>query len=516
MYEAYTLEEIKQNALDFLKIGEYEKAAKLYLQLAMADSQDEGYLISAANCYDRLGDKKVALKLYQKAFEVNPSSLSAVLNLSTIYYELKRYELAEEFAHKVLEIKEDNISALMNLGNIAYARGAFAAALEFYEKMYELNPNSYNAIINIANTCYNLGQYFKAIEFAQKAISKRPTHADPYIVAGNCYAELMRTEDAAVSLKKASEIEPNSDWLCNSIAALYQKAGNWKQALHYAWKAMAIKRGKVTADDLINFGYLLYEAEDSGTPELLEKYMARWEEHFPQNPIVCYVCSALRHETDVAGTDLTYVKKLFDGFAESFDVILSELNYQVPLYIAAQLKDTLKTKLFKKRRILDLGCGTGLCGEAVKTYFPNEEFYGVDISEKMLEQAGKKEIYKELYADDILSFLTANTEVYHAVMAGDVFTYFGDLKPLFRELAGAVKFGGLLCFSISKNVYNQSDYFLTSSGRFVHSIAYIYRILKYCGFEVVLQEEKVLRHEGAKEVEGFVILARKNIEVVFD
>jgi len=510
------VEEIEQNALDFLKNGDYEKAAKLYLQLAVAHPEDERYLVSAANCYDRMNDKKMALSLYKKAFTVNPNSPAVILNLSTIYYELKKYELSKQFALKALEIKEDNFSAMMNLGNVAYACGDYVQALAYYENMYKVNPNSYNAIVNIANTCYNLGQYLKAIEFARLAIQKRPTHADPYIVAGNCYAELMKTEEAAAFLKKAAEIAPNSDWLCNSVAALYQKAGNWKQALHYAWKAMAIKGNKVTADDHINFGYLLYETEDSGNVELMEKYMLRWEERFQENPIVSYACSALRHEQDVAQTDLTYVKKLFDGFADSFDTILSELNYRVPEYIAAMLKDTLKTKLFKKRRILDLGCGTGLCGEAVHTYFPNEEFFGVDISEKMLTEAGKKAVYQELYADDILSFLAESSELYHAVIAGDVLTYLGDLKPLFRELAGAVKFNGLLCFSISKNLYNQNDYFLTSSGRFVHSIAYIYRLLKYCGFEVVKQEEHILRHEGAKEVTGYVVLARKNIEVVFE
>ena len=121
-----------------------------------------------------------------------------------------------------------------------------------------------------------------------------------------------------------------------------------------------------------------------------------------------------------------------------------------------------------------------------------------------------------LYADDIMSFLDASTDVYHAVTAGDVLTYMGDLKPLFREIAGKIKFGGLLCFSISKNIYNQNDYYLSSSGRFAHSLAYIHRLLKYCGFEVLKQEERVLRREGVHDVEGYVILASKNIEVVFE
>lgn len=510
------MEELEQNALDFFKKKEYEKAAKLYLQLAVSHNENENYLISAANCYDLAEDKKVALSLYKKALDINQQSLTALLNISTLLYELKKYEQSSKYAKQALKIKPDNFSSLMNLGNIAYSRGEYNEALTYYEKMYALNANSYNAIVNIANTCYNLGEYLKALEFAQTAIDKRPTNAEPYIIAGNCLIELKQTEEGAACLKKAAEIAPNSDWLCASISILYQKAGNIRQSLHYAWKALTLKGTQATADDHINFGYLLYEAEDDKQNDLMEKYLTLWQETFAGNPIVDYAVSALRHEENIDATDLTYVKSVFDSFAPSFDDILEELNYRVPEYIAAMLKNTLKTNLFKKRLILDLGCGTGLCAEAMRTHFNGEEFYGVDISEKMLLEAGKKQIYKELYAQDIMNFLEANTTLYHAVIAGDVLTYMGDLKALFREVSKAIKINGLFCFSISKNNFNQNDYFLTSSGRFVHSQSYIARLLKFCGLNVEHAEERILRREGAKEVAGFIILARKTIEVVFE
>lgn len=510
------MEELEQNALDFLKSGEFEKAAKLYLQLAVAAPENENYLVAAASCYDSFGDKKIALSLYKKALAVNPQSLTALLNVSTLYYELKKYDRAAEFAEKALEVKEGNFAALMNLGNVCYAKGEYKEALGYYQKLYELNPNSYNAIVNIANTSYNMSRFIQAIEFANMAIEKRPTSVEPYIIAGNSYIELFKNDEATGFLKKAAEIAPNSDWLCNSIANLFQKMGNWKQCLHYAWKAFALKGDKISADDHINFGYLLYEAHDEKQDELVDKYLSRWEECFPENPIVRHMSCAIRNIQEVPTTDLSYVKGLFDGFAPSFDEILHELDYKVPVMIADFLKDTLKTKLFKKRRILDLGCGTGLCAEALRAYFPNEEFFGVDVSEKMLEFAGKKNVYKELYFDDIESFLEDVADPYHAVIAGDVLTYMGELKTLFRLLVKAVKANGLFCFSISKNTYNQSDYFLTPSGRFVHSIAYVRRLLKYCGFEVIRQEEMTLRREGNKEVDGYIVLAKKEIEVVFE
>ena len=125
---------------------------------------------------------------------------------------------------------------------------------------------------------------------------------------------------------------------------------------------------------------------------------------------------------------------------------------------AEKLKNNLKTKLFKKRRILDLGCGTGLCAEAMLVNFPNEEYYGVDVSEKMLERAEKKNIYTALYTDDIINFLDNNEMLFHAVIAGDVLTYMGNLKPVFRRLTTALKIGGWFCFSVSKNIFDNSDF----------------------------------------------------------
>lgn len=508
------LSELEKNALTLLKDKEYDKAAKIYTQLAVENPENEKFLLSAANCYDLKGDKKVAVGLYKKALALNPQSFVALQNLATIYYELKKYEKTIEFAEKALECQANNFAALMNLGNAYYALGKNEDALNYYHEAYQLNSNSYNVLLNLASTHYNLGKFPEAVEFAEKAIEKRPISSDPYIVAGNALIELFRNEEATVFLKKASEIAPASAWLCNSIANMFQKMGDWKQCLYYTWKAFGLKQGHVSADDHINLAYILYEAVDDGQTDLVERYLQRWENFYPNNPIVHHACCALRHEQKLEDMDLSYVKQMFDGFASSFDDILSELDYKVPTLIAEKLKNNLKTKLFKKQSILDLGCGTGLCVEAMLHYFPNEEYYGVDVSEKMLERAERKNIYTALYADDIITFLDNNEMLFHAIIAGDVLTYAGNLKPIFRRLTSALRINGWFCFSVSKNTFDNSDYFLTPSGRFVHSLGYVRRLLKYYGFKAIAIDEAVLRREGAREIQGYVILAQKEIEVI--
>ena len=54
--------------------------------------------------------------------------------------------------------------------------------------------------------------------------------------------------------------------------------------------------------------------------------------------------------------------------------------------------------------IVDLGCGTGLFGMEIKQFCNHLE--GIDLSEKMLYQAMKKDIYNKLIKEDILNYLS--------------------------------------------------------------------------------------------------------------
>ena len=68
---------------------------------------------------------------------------------------------------------------------------------------------------------------------------------------------------------------------------------------------------------------------------------------------------------------------------------------------------------------------------------------------------------------------------------------------------------GLFVFTVSENSYNSDEYFLTMSGRFVHSSDYVLKLLKKNGFEKLLMERKALRNEGDRVVYGYVVVAEK-------
>lgn len=490
----------------------YPEALDIYLTLYKKSPKTEKYSIFCGNCFDALGDSSQAIRYYKKASKINPVSAASLIALANVYYNNGDYQNSEKFSYRVLKKEPENASALLNLGNIAYCRGDYEAALAFYEKVYRCNPNSYIAVINMANTCYDLERYVKALDCARKALKIYPSSVDAYIINGNSFAELGKYEKAEESLMRALEFRDDNPWIYNALSRIYQKTEKWDKALDAGWNAV-LYAGEAQEDQHINFGYLLYECVDEKGREIAEKYAKKWLDKFSENKSVAYMAHAILDNKKLKAAEVEYVQKIFDAFAGDFDSTLAGLEYQVPEYIAETVSKHLKFKYFKHINCLDLGCGTGLCGQAVKPIIGWSELVGVDLSEKMLQEAKQKYVYDRLVVDEIVNFLNTETKLYHLVIAGDVFTYFGDLQKLIQAVSKVLASGGLLVFSVSENGYNGQDYFLTPSGRFVHSSDYVLKLLKKYGLDKLSFERKALRNEGDRVIYGYVAAAEKVVEV---
>lgn len=92
-----------------------------------------------------------------------------------------------------------------------------------------------------------------------------------------------------------------------------------------------------------------------------------------------------RGETPPRASD-AYVETLFDQHAEDFeDILVEQLGYAVPVIVRQRLQE-LKLGPFK--RLLDLGCGTGLTGGTLRDMV--DDITGIDLSENMVEIAHEK------------------------------------------------------------------------------------------------------------------------------
>jgi predicted TPR repeat methyltransferase len=196
---------------------------------------------------------------------------------------------------------------------------------------------------------------------------------------------------------------------------------------------------------------------------------------------------------------------LFDDYAPRFNAhLVRELSYRGPELIAAVLELDAVAPKRKFRRALDVGCGSGLAGAALRARC--EVLVGVDISPKMIREAARTKLYDELRISDFIAFLDEQLEgEADLVIAADVFVYVGDLAPAFTAIARALTSDGILAFTVETEP--GEAFGLGETLRFRHSRAHVERALAAAGLDPILLQDAWARKEAGAPVPGFIAVA---------
>lgn len=203
-----------------------------------------------------------------------------------------------------------------------------------------------------------------------------------------------------------------------------------------------------------------------------------------------------------------YVETLFDQHAESFeDILVEQLGYAVPVMVRQRLQE-LELGPFK--RMLDLGCGTGLTGGTLRDMV--DDITGLDISENMIEIAHEKDLYETLYVGEVEDFLEDNDdEPFDLITATDVLPYLGALEPMFFGAAENMLVGGLFVFSsetLPEAVMAGRPYMVGPHQRFAHSETYVRERLAATGFEIVEISGINVRMQDGEPTPGHLVIAK--------
>lgn len=198
-----------------------------------------------------------------------------------------------------------------------------------------------------------------------------------------------------------------------------------------------------------------------------------------------------------------YVRAYFDWYAEGYDRHLTEaLGFAVPalLHAAIAASDPAAGGAG-----LDLGCGTGLTGAAIAPLVG--DLTGVDLSPAMLERARARGCYDRVVEAEVHAFLAGAPEASaDLVVAGDVLVYVGDLAPLLRDVARALRPGGLFAATTE---HGEDGVELAASGRYRHGVAAVERQAAAAGLAVVARTPATLRRELGAPVAGDVWVMRR-------
>jgi predicted TPR repeat methyltransferase len=338
-----------------------------------------------------------------------------------------------------------------NLGIAERAAGNIERAAEEFRIAVILDPASAKPYANLSGAMRKLGKSGKAAEFAVRIM---PDDAACHVEYGQALAD----QAAIAEFAEAERLLPDQAepvWLRAEALA---RLGRREEAAEAYRRVLAL-------DPADGFGAQLALAK-LGQGAVPERAAA------------------------------AHVSALYDQYAGSFDQdLLENLDYRGPRVI---LDGLTRAGIAGPLDILDAGCGTGLAGLAVKKLARRLD--GIDLSEKMAEQARARGVYDEVKVGDLLALSGS----YDLVIAADVLIYLGDLAPVFQAARDVLRPGGHFAFTVERG--EGEGYTLRPTGRFAHADLYLRRVAAECGFSVSLLEPAVTRREAGAPVPGLLCL----------
>lgn len=130
----------------------------------------------------------------------------------------------------------------------------------------------------------------------------------------------------------------------------------------------------------------------------------------------------------------------YDEWAESYDDDLASWSYQAPAVVA----EAVVTRVPDARSVLDVGCGTGLVGTALRARGCTGRIVGLDISQASLRIARRTGAYDALEPADLQQPLPVEDDDVDALVCAGVMTYLPDVEAVWREFARVVRPGGVV------------------------------------------------------------------------
>jgi predicted TPR repeat methyltransferase len=304
-------------------------------------------------------------------------------------------------------------------------------------------------------------------------------------------------------LAKTVLLDPNNIEALRQLGQVYVQLGQTEKAMHTYQQAINLNAN--LADVHHNLAILYLRNQDRKTALVHFTEALKLD---PRNDTAKHMVMALSN-TESNTAPPTYITQLFNQYADYYDEHLkTKLKYNAPGLLRNAMAQYI-TNDYKIGRVLDLGCGTGLCG----IYFRDLalELIGVDLSPKMIEKAKLLDTYEKLLVSDINDYLDqSNLESFNIIIAADVLVYMGDLERLFQNIARVLALNGR--FAFTTEIGGRSHYQLQPTGRFAHSSAYIHELAKRNQLNIAVEEQIVLRKQDGMDIQGQIwVLLRSDL-----
>lgn len=383
--------------------------------------------------------------------------------------------------------------------------GRLPEAEQAYRALLRRRPSDPDALHYLGLAIFHLGRHEQGLASVQRSLRHAPTNPHAWNNLGNLLLLLDRLTESHAAYCRAIELAPQLHQAWYNRGVICRRLRRSEEALTCFRRAVELSPRYEHAYE--SLGMLYYRL---GEVESAHRAYADWLKVAPDNPVARHMLAATAPAGAVAPAraDDAYIRTVFDGFAETFDSNLASLGYRAPELVAAALQEH---SLYQSGRaeVADLGCGTGLCGPLLRS--SARRLVGVDLSPEMLARARARAVYDELVEADLVAALRAAPDAFDLIVSADTLVYFGDLTEVAAAVAGALRRGGSVAFTVEAldEPGDDTPYRIQPNGRYRHRPAYVRNLLLLQGLGSITLTPAELRREKGEPVRGLVCCAQR-------
>jgi predicted TPR repeat methyltransferase len=412
---------------------------------------------------------------------------------------------AEATLRKLLKSDARFQRAVHLLGLVRFERGDAVEAKKLLEKAVSLEANDVDAWRNLGNICQDSGAPERAIACFRCVLDLQPGDIAARGNLALLIQEAGNLTEAAAELRTLLKFAPGEETALRMLSRVLRSLRQYEEEVNVIRELLRRFPHDANLKTELSRSYFLWFDSVDREAEKAKVVLAEWYAFDPQDPICLHMRASFAVGDEPLRATDRYVERHFDEFAQSFDEVLTNLQYSGPTL----MKQALEAAEPNPRGVhatVDLGCGTGLGGALIKPWASS--LVGVDLSQKMLDLAKKRGVYNELVHEELTAFVLARPGAFDLAICMETLLYFGDWDVLFAAVARSLRPGGRFIFTAELLEDGDKEYALLTSGRYAHRQSYVCDALKKAGFVVERNEIVELRKHYGEIVKGVIATGR--------
>ena len=182
------------------------------------------------------GRRMESLKHFEKAYNYNKTDKQIVSELASAYVDLRRYGQAREKYQQLEQMGTTSVDVYKQIMLLSFNMRMFEDAIKYANALKKLDASEkVNYYLGKAN--YEREYYGDAIKFLDAAAKEDPNNAEiPYMIA-KAYADMMNYKQAVGYFQKAIALKPDQGYWIYEMALMYYGMHDDQNALKYMLEA---------------------------------------------------------------------------------------------------------------------------------------------------------------------------------------------------------------------------------------------------------------------------------------